>query len=292
MLLLSKIMPDENQPRKLFEPEKLKSLKDSIKKFGVLTPITVEKIGDKYLLIDGERRYRASKDLNLDKIPAVIAEPSTEVDRLVKQFHVQEQYAGWTPTEKASTVSQLSNKLGLSVYQICELLALPNTTGRRYMAFADLLDQKNFTKNEIGIEFAPRFIGLRSLAKKLYTQELKEEFTRKMERDLETAVIHRIKEGEFSKPSQLTKLVDIFTKNPKLIAKFTDGKTTVDSLFLESKAQATYYLRNGVNNAYYTMSNFRKFLESPDVKLSDSQILKLKETIKMIQAVITKATLD
>ncbi|OQY10648.1 MAG: hypothetical protein B6I28_00545 [Fusobacteriia bacterium 4572_132] len=66
------IFPNKNQPRKQFEEEKIKNLSDSIKEHGILQPIVVRKKKNKYEIIAGERRYRASKKVGLEKIPAIV----------------------------------------------------------------------------------------------------------------------------------------------------------------------------------------------------------------------------
>ena len=70
---IHKIRPNENQPRKLFDQEKLESLSASIKIHGVIQPVVVRKLkGEGYELIAGERRWRASKLARLKEIPCII----------------------------------------------------------------------------------------------------------------------------------------------------------------------------------------------------------------------------
>ena len=71
-LLIDEIVPNKNQPRKSFNDTKLQELIDSIKEKGVIQPIVVQKSGEGYEIIVGERRWRASKKAGLNKIPAVI----------------------------------------------------------------------------------------------------------------------------------------------------------------------------------------------------------------------------
>lgn len=72
-LSLDRVFPDSNQPRKNFTEESLVELSDSIKKYGVVQPIIVREISsEKYLIIAGERRWRASHIANLKIIPAII----------------------------------------------------------------------------------------------------------------------------------------------------------------------------------------------------------------------------
>lgn len=67
------IVPNPNQPRKIFDETKLQELADSIKKYGLLQPVTVIKGDDnKYILVAGERRLRAHKLADIDKIKAII----------------------------------------------------------------------------------------------------------------------------------------------------------------------------------------------------------------------------
>ena len=69
---VEKIVRDGDQPRKDFKPEALQELADSIKIHGVLQPIVVVKKGDKYQIVAGERRWRASKLAGLATIPSIV----------------------------------------------------------------------------------------------------------------------------------------------------------------------------------------------------------------------------
>ncbi|MCQ2974656.1 MAG: ParB/RepB/Spo0J family partition protein [Bacteroidales bacterium] len=73
---ISKIEPNPTQPRTDFDEEKIQELSTSIKTLGIIQPLTLRKIGDKFQIISGERRYRASKLAGLEKVPAYI----TDVD--------------------------------------------------------------------------------------------------------------------------------------------------------------------------------------------------------------------
>jgi len=72
---IKNIFPNENQPRKDFSEDKLERLADSIKEYGVVQPIVLRPKGkDKYEIVAGERRWRASKIAGLDMIPAIVKE--------------------------------------------------------------------------------------------------------------------------------------------------------------------------------------------------------------------------
>ena len=69
---VDRIMRGTYQPRRHFEQEALEELADSIREQGVLQPIVVRQIGDKYEIIAGERRWRATQIAGIEDIPAVI----------------------------------------------------------------------------------------------------------------------------------------------------------------------------------------------------------------------------
>ncbi|MGE5173547.1 MAG: ParB/RepB/Spo0J family partition protein [Betaproteobacteria bacterium] len=71
---LDKIVPNEYQPRKIFDDAKLKELASSIREQGVIQPVLVHKTGSGYQLIAGERRWRASRLAGLKTIPALVKE--------------------------------------------------------------------------------------------------------------------------------------------------------------------------------------------------------------------------
>jgi probable chromosome-partitioning protein parB len=77
-LKISDISPDPEQPRRHFNKEKLEELVNSIRIHGVLQPIVVVRKNSKFLIVAGERRYRASKLAGLERVPAVIRELSDQ----------------------------------------------------------------------------------------------------------------------------------------------------------------------------------------------------------------------
>ncbi|CAH2215349.1 ParB/RepB/Spo0J family partition protein [Tepidibacter aestuarii] len=71
-LQINEIYPNKEQPRKIFDQEKLSVLSESIKNYGILQPIVVKKEEDGYMIIAGERRFRAAKIAKLREMPAVV----------------------------------------------------------------------------------------------------------------------------------------------------------------------------------------------------------------------------
>lgn len=256
---LVKIIPDENQPRKNFNALRLADLSGSVKKYGILNPLIVEQTKTGYLLVDGERRYRVAKDLKLKTVPVIVVESQSDTSRLIQQFHLQEQHEGWNSLEKAQAVINLSENLNLSVNKLAELLSLPHRTVEEYIAYSNLITQKQFTKLEIPLSFAIPIVYLRSFAKRTVMASLKEEFTYNDEKRLEETVIYRIRTGEIKKRGDIAKIRDIIRQDPKQAFKLADeSKKTIDSIYLKSNAEVASLFRWSRANVGYLTSVLRK----------------------------------
>ena len=100
------IIPNENQPRKVFDDDKLRELSGSIALHGVLQPLAVRKKGDKYEIVAGERRWRASKMAGLREVPVYIVDCD---DRNIMTLALIEnlQRADLNPIEEAEAMKSL-----------------------------------------------------------------------------------------------------------------------------------------------------------------------------------------
>lgn len=290
-LKMSQVVPDENQPRRYFNAEKLKTLKNSIKQYGIISPIIVQEMGKgKYLLIDGERRFRAATELNLKEVPALIEKPQTETDRLVRQFNIQEQHEAWTPVEKAVSITSLSQLMGLSLPATCKLLNITEGDSRKYVAFAYLVDKQAWVRNEIPLDYALGLQSLKSHATRLSKDILGKEFTKEDEKKLEHRIIALIKSGAIKMRSDLVRLKDAFVKNPKSITTFlNDSKSTPTSLFLSTKAAGAYHLRNTHMSAGYVKYHGERFMLLRDVKISPENVKNFKYAITVLESLIESA---
>jgi len=117
---LEKIYPNPNQPRKNFDEQALRELADSIKKHGVIMPIVVNDDGsDRYMIIAGERRYRATKLVGLKTIPVIIRKYSA---REIKEISLIEnlQREDLNPIEAASAMKQLMVDYKLTQDELAE----------------------------------------------------------------------------------------------------------------------------------------------------------------------------
>ena len=110
---VSSIFANPNQPRKVFDETALAELSDSIKKHGVIMPIIVNKSGDRYMIIAGERRFRASKLAGLSKVPVIV---KTYNERQIKEISLIEnlQREDLNPIEAATAMRSLMEDYGLT----------------------------------------------------------------------------------------------------------------------------------------------------------------------------------
>lgn len=100
------LIPNKNQPRKIFDDEELLELTDSIANYGVLQPIVVRKSGDVYEIIAGERRWRAAKLANLSQVPIHVLECS-EQQAMIFALIENLQRTDLNPIEEAEAIKEL-----------------------------------------------------------------------------------------------------------------------------------------------------------------------------------------
>lgn len=110
-----------NQPRKVFDEKAMKELADSIKVHGVIQPIIVVKRGERYMIIAGERRYRASKSVGLSTIPAIIKEYSeSEIAEVSLLENLQRE--DLNPMECARAMQKLMQDFGWTQEKVADRL--------------------------------------------------------------------------------------------------------------------------------------------------------------------------
>ncbi len=145
---VGKITPNPKQPRSVFDEDAMAELVHSVKEIGLLQPIVVRRLeDDKYELVMGERRWRATQEAGLETIPAIVRDTSDDVmlrDALLENLHRSQ----LNPLEEAAAYQQmlddfgctqevLATRIGRSRPQISNtlrLLKLPASVQRRVAA--------------------------------------------------------------------------------------------------------------------------------------------------------------
>lgn len=159
---INKIEINNDQPRKSFDEEKIKELSQSIKQHGIIQPITVRKINkDKYQLISGERRFRASKLIGNETIPAFIRD--TEDENILELALIENiQRENLNSIEIAISYKKLIDELKLNQEKLGARVGKDRTTINNYLRLLKLPPtiQKGLKDNKIQMGHARSLIAI------------------------------------------------------------------------------------------------------------------------------------
>ncbi len=148
---LKNIFTNPNQPRKIFKESSIEHLKESISSKGVLSPITVREVGEKFEVIAGERRFRASKASGKKTIPAYIIKVQNDSDMLELALIENIQRENLNPIEEAKAYEKLSLKFEMSHSKIAASVGKSRVYVTNMIRLLKLPDKilQSLIKNEI-----------------------------------------------------------------------------------------------------------------------------------------------
>lgn len=134
---ISQIVPNQKQPRTFFDDEALAELAQSIKELGIVQPLTVRKVGDKYQIIAGERRFRASKIAGLNKVPAYIR--NVDDEQVLEMALVENiQREDLDPIEISISYQRLMEECNLTQEMLSERIGKKRATVANYLRLLNL----------------------------------------------------------------------------------------------------------------------------------------------------------
>ena len=139
-ILVSKIIPNPNQPRKVFNEKSLKQLAQSIDEKGLISPITVQASNNKYVIVAGERRFRAHQLLKRKKILAYIIDADSNKDIMYMALIENIQREDLNAIEQAKAYQYLKDNLDSSITEIAK------TVGKSRPAVSNSLRLLNLPK--------------------------------------------------------------------------------------------------------------------------------------------------
>lgn len=137
---ITEIEPNREQPRKKFDEDALLELAESIKQFGVIQPLIVQKRGDYYEIIAGERRWRAAKMAGLKEIPVIIKD-YTNQERVEISLIENIQREDLNPIEEAHAYKRLLNEFSLKQDEVAERVSKSRTAVTNSMRLLKLDDR-------------------------------------------------------------------------------------------------------------------------------------------------------
>ena len=140
---LSDIVPNPTQPRTEFDEEALEELAESIRQLGLIQPITVKRDGEKYIIISGERRWRASEKAGLESIPAYIREvDDTTLHAMALVENIQRE--DLNAIEISLGMQRLIEECGLTQEALAERLGKKRSTVANYLRLLNLPEEVQF----------------------------------------------------------------------------------------------------------------------------------------------------
>ena len=140
MMKLSKIEPNREQPRKNFDEDALVELADSIKQFGIIQPLIVQKKDDYYEIIAGERRWRAAKLAGMKEVPVIVKE-FTEQEAVEIALIENIQRENLNPIEEALAYKRLLTEFDLKQDEVAERVSKSRTAVTNSMRLLKLDDK-------------------------------------------------------------------------------------------------------------------------------------------------------
>lgn len=141
---ISDVKPGKDQPRKSFDKEKLEALATSIKQHGIIQPLIVNKEGNIYYIIAGERRWRAATLAGLRTVP-VIEKSVTDKEYMELALIENIQREDLNPIEEAQAYARLINEYDMTQEQLSEVI------GKSRSAIANTLRLLNFSEEITGM---------------------------------------------------------------------------------------------------------------------------------------------
>jgi ParB family transcriptional regulator, chromosome partitioning protein len=296
---VNEIFPNPHNPRLIFDPGDLEDLKESIRKAGVLVPVTVYENDDqnskeKYILLDGERRWRCAKELNLAVVPAnILDKPKDVTQNILYMFNIHyfrkqwelfptalklEKIIGLLGTDKDSVLSSTTG-LNLTTVKRCKILLWYPEKYR---------DTLLYKRDKISTDF---FIELFPIAKRVKEDpdfnsdhKITMIIDGVMEKFMKGEAFSDVKEfREMRKALSFYDKKDQFVEFKHLLLKFIeDGGAKMD-VFMVSDIETEKLKSNAVKHISYLIS---AFTENPPETFSDismvDQITALKEKIEQL----------
>ena len=220
---IDEIEPNPLQPRQDFDEEALAELSASIAQLGVIQPITLKRTGDnRYIIISGERRWRASKMAGLDKLPAYIREVEDEdlhAMALVENIQRQDLNA----IEIALGMQRLIDECGLTQEAMAEKVGKKRSTVSNYMRLLTLPSEVQFALKEgvitmghakaiAGLDQELQITALKKCVRKGMSVRQAEQLARKL---ITQRIVSSVTEEEY--PESYSRLIEelerLFTSN-------------------------------------------------------------------------------
>jgi ParB family chromosome partitioning protein len=234
------VEPMKDQPRKIFDEEKLEELSNSIKEHGVIQPILVVKNEDGYAIVAGERRWRAAKKAGLKKIPAIVKEYNeTKKKQVALIENIQREDLNIVEVARAikelmeiencsqTEVAKITGKNVSTISNIVRLLKLPDEI-LGYILDGELVEGQARALLALDSKKRQLEIAKKAIEKKLTVRDVEklvygsEEYVRKPEKQQPKSVYYKNLENKLKDYFGYKVKLDYTKSHQKLIIEYDD----------------------------------------------------------------------
>ena len=253
MVKITKIEPNREQPRKHFDEEALNELAESIKHYGLISPILVQDKKDHYEIIAGERRWRAAKIAGLKEVPVIIREyTEREIAEIALIENVQRE--DLNPIEEAMGFKRLIEEFDLKQEEVAECVSKSRSAITNSLRLLKLSEevQKYLVDGELSMGHARALLAVEDsekqtfLAKKIINEKLSVRDVEKLVKNLDKPV----KE----KPTPDTQLQAIYESYEEKIKQSLATKVKI-SPSVKTKGAGKFEIE------FYSTEDFERILE-------------------------------
>ena len=216
-VLISRIRPNRYQPRQQFREDELATLTESVRKDGVLMPILLRPIGEqRYEIIAGERRWRASQAAGIPDIPAIIREAS---DQQALEFAIieNEQRDDLTAIESAHAYQQLMQEFSYTQQRVAESIGISRAQVSNIIRLLQLPEsvQTMIAERTLDMGHARPLVGLDAADARMLAQQCKQEqwSARKMEQEAKRIANKSTQRNAAAPDANITALQDELSRH-------------------------------------------------------------------------------
>ena len=239
-ILISMIDNNVNQPRKTFDQTALKELAESIREYGVIQPILVTPVGNRFMIVAGERRWRAARMAGLVEIPAIIKKFN---DKQIAEIAIIEnlQRDDLNEMELAQGVKRLMDEYHLTQEKVAERLSKPRSTIANLLRLMTLPQpvQDLIAAKQLTAGHALRLLALSDPAKQISFAE------RAVAENLSVRALGDLIDGKFNGLSGIAKDKPAkpaeIREQEKLLSRALGTKVKIDGTLAQGKVVIAYH---------------------------------------------------
>ena len=238
-IAIAMIDNDVDQPRKVFDQDALHELAESIREYGVIQPILITPVGNRFMIVAGERRWRAARMAGLVEIPAIIKKFN---HKQIAEIAIIEnlQRDNLNDMELAQGIQKLMDEHNLTQEKVAERLSKPRSTIANTLRLLSLPNevQQMISNKQLTAGHAIRLLGVNDSRKQI-------EYARKaVDENLSVRALGELIDGKLpnfvatgTKPAKLPEI----REQEKILSRAIGTKVKIDGTLSQGKVVIAYY---------------------------------------------------